>query len=101
MQPQRTTWNDDRLDALASDLTAFRREVDRRFDKVDERFDKVDERFDKVDERFERLEEKFDERFEAMAVRFEKRFDRLTFGLLYVMASLLVAVVGLIAAYHG
>jgi F0F1-type ATP synthase assembly protein I len=43
-----SSWNDDRLDELATDVKAG-------FEKVDARFDKVDKRFEKIDEKFERL----------------------------------------------
>jgi archaellum component FlaC len=80
MQQERTSWNDERLDDLVSEIRALRNSINERFDKIDGRFDKVDDRFDKVDDRFE-----------TQTARFEKRFDNLTFGLIYAMASFLAA----------
>lgn len=47
-----SSWNDDRLDELATDVKAGFAKVDGRFEKVDKRFEKVDQ---KIDEKFERL----------------------------------------------
>jgi hypothetical protein len=81
MQQERTTWNDARLDELVSEVRGLRSAIDDRFDRVDDRFDRVDDRF------------------EAQAERFEKRFDNLTFGLIYSMASLLAAFGGAVVAF--
>lgn len=55
---------------LPKQFSAFKLEVDKRFDAVDKRFDAVDKRFDaiekrldKMDDRFERLEKKMDDNF--------------------------------------
>jgi hypothetical protein len=90
MQAERTTWNDDRLDDLAGEIRALRKQIDQRFDKVDQRFDKVDQRFDKVDERFE-----------LQDARIEKRFDNLTFFLVYSMAGILAAFGGALVALQA
>jgi hypothetical protein len=79
MQQERTTWSDERLDDLVSEIRAFRKAIDDRFDKVDDRFDKVDDRF------------------EAQAARIERRFDNLTYGMIIVLASILAAFGGLSA----
>jgi len=81
MQQERITWNDARLDELVSEIRALRKAVDDRFDRVDDRFDRVDDRFD------------------AQAARFEKRFDNLTYGLIYAMASMLAAFGGALVAF--
>jgi predicted nucleic acid-binding Zn-ribbon protein len=72
-----SSWNDDRLDELATDVKAGFAKVDARFEKVegemkagfakvDGRFEKVDKRFEKVDKRFEKLDQKIDEKFERL-----------------------------------
>jgi len=88
MQQERITWNDARLDELVSEIRALRKAVDDRFDRVDDRFARVDDRFDRVDDRFD-----------AQAARFEKRFDNLTYGLIYAMASMLAAFGGALVAF--
>jgi archaellum component FlaC len=87
MPQERTTWSDDRLDDLAGEIRALRKVIDNRFDRVDDRFDRVDDRFDRVDDRFD-----------SQAARIEKRFDNLTYGLIYSMASLLAAFGGALVA---
>jgi hypothetical protein len=73
MQQERTTWNDARLDELVSEIRVLRNAIDDRFDRIDDRFD-------------------------GQAERFEKRFDNLTYGLIYSMASLLAAFGGALVA---
>jgi hypothetical protein len=83
MQQERTTWNDDRLNDLADQIHALRQQIDGRFDRLDDRFDRVDGRF------------------EAQGARIEKRFDNLTYGLIYSMASLLAAFGGALIAIQS
>jgi hypothetical protein len=66
MNGARTNWNDDRLDRLA--------------DRVDRLADQVTV-----------LGKHIDDRFDAQNARIEKRFDNLTYGLVYSMASILAA----------
>jgi hypothetical protein len=71
-----SSWNDDRLDELATDVKAGFAAVDEGFEKVDARFEKVEgemkEGFAAVDERFEKVEGEIKAGFKAVADRFEK-----------------------------
>jgi hypothetical protein len=106
----RTNWNDGRLDDLANQVRALREHVDDRFDRIDDRFDRIDDRFDRIDDRSGRIDDRFDRiddrfeglnvRFDAQSARIEKRFDNLTYGLIYTMASLLAAFGGALVALH-
>jgi hypothetical protein len=80
MQSERTTWNDDCLDDLAGEIRTLRKQIDDRFDRTDERFDRTDDRF------------------AAQAALIERRFDRLTYGLIYSMAGILAAFGGALVA---
>jgi hypothetical protein len=63
MVEQRNSWNDDRLDELATDVKAGFAKVDKRFEKVE---GEMKEGFAKVDARFEKVDQKIDEQFERL-----------------------------------
>jgi hypothetical protein len=75
MEHERTNWNDDRLDRLAD-------QVDRLAGQVTA------------------LGKHIDDRFDAQNARIEKRFDNLTYGLIYSMASILAAFGGALFAIN-
>ena len=75
MEQERTNWNDDRLDRLADQV-------------------------DRVAGQVAALGKHMDDRFDAQSARIEKRFDNLTYGLIYAMASILAAFGGALVALH-
>lgn len=93
MEQAKVNWNDDRLDHFAA-------QVDKRFEQVDRRFEQVDKRFDKVEARIDAQGAHFDARFNHFEERIEKRFDALQQGMIFTLASFLVAFGGLFASLH-
>ena len=57
---------------LRSEIQAFRKDADRRFEAVERRFEEVERRFEAVDKRFEEVREDMNRRFEAVDRRFEE-----------------------------
>ncbi|MDR3288969.1 MAG: hypothetical protein LBT22_06025 [Peptococcaceae bacterium] len=55
------------LEKMGEDISAFKQEVNQRFDAVDQRFDAVDQRFDAVDQRLDALEKSLEEVKEDLA----------------------------------
>lgn len=53
---------------VVNHISAFKQQVNSRFDVMDQRFDAMDQRFDVMDQRFERADEKFE--------GIDRRFDR-------------------------
>ncbi|MEW6260302.1 MAG: hypothetical protein AB1547_10405 [Thermodesulfobacteriota bacterium] len=66
--PTFTQEDRDRLIRLEVTLSAFIREVDKRFEQIDKRFEQIDKRFAELDKRFEQI----DKRFEQVDKRFEQ-----------------------------
>ena len=108
IEPQRTSWPDERLDDLNQvirdgferterDMRALRTDVDERFNRVDERFNRVDERFNRVDERFNRVEERFN-RVEERFNRVDERFDRIDERFGSLQRTMIVGLFGLSGA---
>lgn len=53
--PTFTQEDRDRLIRLEANLSAFMREVDKRFEQLEKRFEQIDKRFEQIDKRFEQL----------------------------------------------
>jgi hypothetical protein len=91
-----SSWNDDRLDELARDVKAGFEKVDARFDKVDARFAKVE---GEMKEGFETVDQKIDAGFASVGEKFERLYRLLLVSAVSVIVSLLGGIAALIATH--
>lgn len=84
MEPTRQTWTDERLDDLSS-------RVDTGFERVDARFNAMEDRFNAIDARFNALDARLDARFDSL----QRLIVQVGGGMI---ASVLVATIGILSA---
>jgi chromosome segregation ATPase len=104
-------WNDDKMDALAGDVTDVGRrvdildvkvdglgeQVDTRFEQVDKRFEQIDKRFEQVDKDLREQRQDTRELRQEMKVGFEKlsdQFRRMQWALVGVAGAIISALIG-------
>jgi ribosome assembly protein YihI (activator of Der GTPase) len=91
MEAVRQSWSDDRLDHLND-------RVDAGFARVDERFAQVDARFDRVEGDIRDLRVEMSQGFKYLGERFDRLQHALVLGAVGVIGSVIVALIGLVAA---
>jgi peptidoglycan hydrolase CwlO-like protein len=90
-------WNDDKMDALAGDVTDVGRRVDILDVKVDGLGEQVDKRFEQVDEDLREQRQDTRELRQEMKVGFEKlsdQFRRMQWALVGVAGAIISALIG-------